>query len=171
MNPVDTAQAPFPVDSKRLTFDLAQTFNPLAAGFGLDFRVTPARDGYVLLTLAMPEDMPRAFVALLQSLHGLMRAVDGKVRVAHAQARALDVDQIAADQQHREAFSQLCCSLFDQYRKQGVSVAEAVKAVNRALKEQRHPWATYDVVKAELRRNGRLSSKAKSGGSVRSGRT
>ncbi|RME33532.1 MAG: hypothetical protein D6794_11490 [Deltaproteobacteria bacterium] len=154
-------QAPFQVNARSLAFDLGQTFNPLATGFGLDFKVTPAPNGYVCLSLALPEGMTRSFVALLQSLYGLMQVVDAKTRAAHAQARALDVHQIAADQQHQRTFSELCCALFDQQRDHGATINEAIRAVNRALKDQRHPWATYDTVKEELRRNGRLSSKPK----------
>ena len=156
-------QAPFPVDSQRLVFDLSQTFNPLADGFGLDLQVSPARDGYVCVSVALPEGMTRAFVALLDSLHGLVRIVDGKSRAAFAGSRALDLSLIEERRQQRDSYTSRVCSLFDQLREQGQSMNEAVKAVNRQMKSERHPWATFDLVKEELRRNGRLRSTTKSG--------
>jgi hypothetical protein len=154
--------APFPVDVRRLVFDVAQTFNPLASGFSLDMRVSPARDGHVLLTVALPEGMTRVFMALLDSMHGLVQVIDSKSRASFAEARAVDLDELDKARRYSDAFRAEVCRLFDELVNRGESVKDAVKQVNRALKDAQHPWASVDLVARELRAAGRLKRAARS---------
>ena len=154
--------APFSVDVRRLVGDISQTFNPLAGGFALDLRVSPARDGYVCVSVALPEGMTRAFVALLDSLHGLVRVVDNKSRASFAQARAVDLGEIEKTRQFSDSYKAEVCRVFDALTARGVDRREAVKLTNRAMKDAGHPWATFDLVQDTLRAAGRFRS-ARSG--------
>lgn len=53
-------------------------------------------------------------------------------------------------------FRDRCCALFDGFRAQGLDARESAKRTNFALKEKRHPWATYEVVADVLRKEGRF---------------
>ena len=53
-------------------------------------------------------------------------------------------------------FNKLVCSLFDDFRGNGLDVKEAAKRTNFAMKEKKHPWATYEVIASVLRKSGRF---------------
>lgn len=154
--------APFSVSVRHLVYDVAQTFNPLASEFALDLRVSPARDGHVLVTVALPEGMTRAFVALLDSLHGLVQVVDNKSRASFAEARAVDPVEIEQARQRGADYRAEVCRIFDRLVNQGATVPDAIRQVNRTLKDAQHPWATVDLVTQELRAAGRLKRAARS---------
>lgn len=46
--------------------------------------------------------------------------------------------------------------LFDGFRDQGLDMKEAVKRSNFALKAEKHPWATYEVIADIIRKTGRF---------------
>ncbi|AJE04862.1 hypothetical protein [Geobacter pickeringii] len=148
--------APFPLDIDRLLGDVNRTFNPLHNDRLVDFHVSGAQDGYVFLSVALPEGMTRGFVTLLESLCGFMRAVDVKSRSASAQARAMDPAKIKERDQRQADFREEVCTLFDSFTAQGMERKEAVKRTNSALKASGSPWASYDVVLSVLRSCGRL---------------
>ena len=56
----------------------------------------------------------------------------------------------------QEDFRNEVCALFDGFRKQGYDQKESTKRANFALKDKRHPWATYEVIASVLRKTGRL---------------
>ena len=71
-----------PVHSRPLPERLQALYGPMT-GFDpfhrdafLDLKVTAAKDGYVLLSVALPEGMSRSFVAFLDAMHGLMRCAN-----------------------------------------------------------------------------------------------
>ena len=93
---------PFSVDVDRLLFDLNSAFNPLHPGCQVDFHVSAVKDGYVFLSVALPEGMTRAYVTLLESLNGLFRCMDVKSRSVSAQAKTIDpVQREAVEQRAR----------------------------------------------------------------------
>ncbi len=69
-------------DAERVLAEMNSSFNPLHQDFPLDFQMAGARNGYVYLSIALPEGMIRVFVSMLESLHGFFRFVDLKARVA-----------------------------------------------------------------------------------------
>ena len=150
------APVPFPVDMDRMLGSLNSTFNPLHPGCQLDFYVSGAKDGYVCVSVALPEGMTRAFVTLLESMHGFFRCVDIKARSAVAQVKAEDPSFKAEVEKLQSDYREKCCEIFDGFRKQGHDKLEALKLTNRALKEKGHPWATYEIVMTALRSAGRL---------------
>lgn len=61
----------------------------------------------------------------------------------------------------QEEFREEVCTLFDSFLAQGVESKEAIKRVNLALKDKKHPWATFEVVAGVLRSQGRLRGLSK----------
>jgi hypothetical protein len=152
--------APFPsVDIERVLFDANSLFNPLHKDFMLDFHVSGVKDGYVYLSLAVPEGMTRVFVSLLESLTGLFRCINIKSRAASAVAKCVDPADALRRQDQQAEFRQLVCARFDEFISQGLSVKDAVKRTNSALKAQGNPWATYEVVQSIVRAAGRFRTK------------
>jgi hypothetical protein len=157
--PVKASPSPsasFRADVERAVFSLNSAFDPLHKECLLDFHVSGRGNGYVYLSFAMPEGMMRAFVSLLQSLHGFFRFAELKTRVAGIEAKALDPGEIEKRRLFREQFESEVCSLFDGFRSQGLDQKEAVKATNRALKAKNHPWANHETVSRVLRGAGRF---------------
>jgi hypothetical protein len=163
MGTVDMARpvtaAPFPaVDIGRIMGDLNSSFNPLHTEFLLDFHVSGARDGFVYLSIALPEGMTRVFVSMLENMAGFFRFIDIKTRSASAQAKAgnVDLDETARRDRVGEEFSVQVCAIYDELISQAVTPLEAVRRTNSALKERKHPWATYDTIQRVLRSSGRF---------------
>ena len=152
----EKAVAPFSADIDRVLCDLNSSFNPLHKDFMLDYQVSGARDGYVLLTIAMPEGMTRVFMTMLESLAGFFRFVDLKAKTASAQCKALHPFERQKAERLQSEFKDLVCSVFDEFIEQGRNRKDAVKLTNQALKTQKHPWATYEVVLGVIRATGRL---------------
>lgn len=57
MNAHDQALTPLSIDIENVICDMNRLFNPLHKDFILDYKVQAARDGYVLLTIALPDGM------------------------------------------------------------------------------------------------------------------
>lgn len=147
---------PSPVDMDRLLFDLNRTFNPLSRDFQLSFHVSGVQDGYVCLSVALPEGMTRAFVSLLESMQGLLRCVDIKSRAAAADGKIVDPAEKERRERFQADFQDEVCILFDGFISQGHETKEAVKLTNKALKVKNHPWATHETVSSVLRAAGRF---------------
>ena len=56
----------------------------------------------------------------------------------------------------RDKFTREVLSLFDGFRSQGYDPLESTKRTNFALKERKHPWATYEVIADVIRKTGRF---------------
>jgi hypothetical protein len=147
------------VDIERVLFDANSLFNPLHKDFMLDFHVSGVKDGYVYLSLAVPEGMTRVFVSLLESLTGLFRCINLKTRAASARAKCVDPADVLRREGQQETFRQEVLSVFDGLIGQGLTVKDAVKRTNSALKAQGNPWATYEVVQSIVRAAGRFRTK------------
>ena len=147
------------VDTSRLVNDAASSFNPLHPGCLVDYHVSAPRDGFVMVTVALPDGMLRAFVALLDSLTGLVRFIDHKGRAAASSARAIDLDAVAERERVESEIRATVEKVFDGHREAGASVLDALKWTNRDLKAQGHRWASYLVVQSILSPSGRLRFK------------
>ena len=147
---------PFPLDLDRVIGSLHSTFNPLHRDFLLDFHVSGARNGYVYLSIALPEGMTRAFTSLLESMAGFFRCIDVKARSAVAIEKAVSMVDHEERQRVRDEYSSKVCDLFDDFLGQGHDVKASVRLTNSALKAQGHPWATHNLVTDALRAAGRF---------------
>jgi hypothetical protein len=148
--------APFEVDLDRMLLDENQPFNPLYRNQEIDIQVVDARDGYAQLSVVLPIEMTRYFANLLDSTAGLFRASAHKAKIKQASSEPLDPLKLEQDRIYRQAFSDQVCSLFDGFIAQGLTRNEAISRTNSSLKEQKHPWASYDIVVNTLRHNRRF---------------
>jgi len=131
-------------------------FDPMHRDAFLDVKVTAARDGYVLLSVALPEGLTRGFVAFLNAMQGLMRCADQQAVRAIRDARPVDLQEVEQAQHRVESFQAVICSRFDELRQQGTSPAAAVKAINAEMKAQGHPWAAHHLVRNVLSSAGKF---------------
>ncbi|MGE4579411.1 MAG: hypothetical protein AB7F21_07715 [Desulfuromonadales bacterium] len=151
-----SAQAPFPVNVRRLVGDIAQTFNPLGRDFALDYHVSKAQNGLVVVSVALPEGMTRAYMTLLESLTGFVRVIDNKAQGSFREVRVQSPSAISEAKRLQEAFTADICHRFDVLIGAGVPRNDAIKCVNDALKAEKHPWAGYDLVRSTLSAAGKL---------------
>lgn len=151
--------SPLSVDIDRVLGDLHSSFNPLHKDFLLDFHVSGARDGFVFLTIALPEGMTRVFVSMLESMSGFFRFIDIKARAAVGQSKAHDPALKLQAEKNQVEFRNEVLSLFDGFIGQGLEPKEAVKRTNSALKARNNPWATHEVVQGVVRASGRFRTK------------
>jgi hypothetical protein len=147
---------PSPIDIDRLLFDINSTFNPLSRDCQINFHVSGVRDGYVCLSVALPEGMTRAFVSILESMQGLVRCIDIKSRAAAAQGKVIDQAEKERRERFQADFRVDVCTLFDDYISRGHDRKEAVKLTNKAMKVKFHPWANHETVSSVLRAAGRF---------------
>lgn len=155
----DAPAGEFSVDIERVIYDLNRTFNPLHRDQIFQFRVLGVRDGYAFVTFALPVGMTRAFTSLLESLYGLFRFVDFKAKCQAREDQPLSPAEVFDTLERQELFRNDVLRIFDELVSQGVEVKEAVKRTNRAMKEQKHPWATHDLVSRVLSSSGRFKKR------------
>jgi hypothetical protein len=110
----------------------------------------------VQVSVVLPQGMTRAFVGLLESLTGLVRFVDHRVKISAAEVKAVDLDELADRRQLQEDYRSEVCTLFDRFTAEGCERKEAVRLTSQALKAKNHPWATLDLVTRTLRECGRF---------------
>ena len=161
MNERLTFQAhPLPDRFQALYGQISRGFDPLHRDAFLDVKVTAAKDGYVLLTVALPEGMTRGFMTFLDAMHGLMRCADQQAIRALREAAPLDVQALQHVEQQTAVFRTSICARFDDLARQGVDASEAVKLINAELKADGHPWAGHEAVRSILSTAGRFRKKA-----------
>lgn len=148
--------SPLSVDIEQVVFDMNRIFNPLHKDFILDYKVQASRDGYVLLTIAMPDGMTRAFASMLESMSVFFKYMQNRIKVDKSVSSDIDSKELLRRQMNRDEFQDKVCQIFDSLLVQGHSTREAVRLTNVTLKEQDHPWACYDNVIQTLRSLGCL---------------
>lgn len=151
---------PLPDRLQALYGQISRGFDPLHRDAFLDVKVTAAKDGYVLLTVALPEGMTRGFMTFLDAMHGLMRCADQQAMRALREAAPLDVQAMQQAEQRATDFRTTICARYDELAGQGVAAAEAVKRINAELKAQGHPWAGHEAVRTILSAAGRFRKRA-----------
>ena len=150
-------------DIPALVYRVNSTFNPFAAGSGIDCRVNQVKDGLTFYELALPSELSRFFVAFLESMTGFFRVLN--VKEQHALAtdlarfKAIDPQAIAERDAFKADYIARVCTTFEDLRSQGQETNEAIKGTLRALKSVSHPWATYEQIKSCLRSEGLLRGK------------
>jgi len=147
--------SPLP-DIGRVLCDLNSSFNPLHRDFLLDFHVAGARDGFVCLSIVLPEGMTKVFVSMLESMTGFFRFIDIKSRAAESVARIHEPERVQSTLKAQAEFSESVCALYDTLICEGIPSTEAIKRTNLTLKAKGEVWATYATVTEVLRKAGRL---------------
>jgi hypothetical protein len=156
MSARDHALTPLSIDIDNVICDMNRMFNPLHKDFMLDYQVQAYRDGYVLLTIALPEGMTKVFSSMLESMSGFFHFMNIKSKTVKASTLASDPAEIARREKVQAEFKEDTCKLFDGFISQGMSVKQAISLTNLALKDQKHPWASYDAIVRTLRSTGRF---------------
>lgn len=156
MSPQNQALTPLSIDIDNVICDMNRLFNPLHKDFMLDYQVQAYRDGYVLLTIALPEGMTKVFSSMLESMSGFFHFMHIKTKSAKASALVNDPAEIVRREKLQGEFKHDTCKLFDGFIGQGLSVKEAISLTNLALKGQSHPWANHDAITRTIRATGRL---------------
>lgn len=151
------------VDISRLLYDVNSTFNPLHPECSLNYHVEGLSSDKVVLSVSLQQDELHTFVQLLDTLHGLFRLFDNKAKARIAEKKLQDVDLLQVRQREivQEQFNREVLGLFDQYTADGMTPQDAVKAVNRTMKEQGHPWAIHSLILGVVRSAGRLRKRRK----------
>lgn len=150
------AIAPFSTDIEQVILDMNRTFNPLHKDFMLEYQVQAASNGYVILSIALPEGMIRVFTSMLESMSGFFRYMHIKAKSAKASVNACQPSELQRREKLKAEYREQVFSLFDDFRMKGHTITESIKLTNSALKRVSHPWATYDIVSSTLRSSGRL---------------
>jgi len=156
MNARNQALTPLSIDIENVICDMNRLFNPLHKDFMLDYKVQASRDGYVLLTIALPDGMTKVFASMLESMSGFFHFMHIKTKSAKASAAAFEPSEILRREQFRKDFLEKVCGLFDGFIQEGHSDKEAIRLTNSAMKEQNHPWACYDTIMRFIRSTGRF---------------
>lgn len=151
-------------DINRLLFDLNSAFNPLHPGCQLAFQVSEVKDGYVHLSMALPEGMTRAYITLLESLNGLFRCMDIKSRSVAAQTKVHDLTVHEQNLKRVADFEAKVLDRYDRFITAGYDSADAIKRTNTALKNEGENMAYYEWVKSVIRKAGRLRKQRKKQG-------
>jgi predicted transcriptional regulator len=86
----------------------------------------------------------------------------GRFPLETAEARRIALSDKA--ERENRVFREKCLTLFDGFQSQGLDAKEAAKRTNFALKEKKHPWATYEIVADVLRKEGRFRKVRRQGG-------
>ncbi|GFO60022.1 hypothetical protein GMST_23470 [Geomonas silvestris] len=143
-------------DVNRLLYDLNSVFNPLHPGCEVSFQVSAVREGYVFLSVALPEGLTRAYIALLESMTLMLRSVDVKARSAAAQSKVCDLSVQERNIQRVADFEAKAVAHYDRFIAKGCDSAEAVRLTNAALKSEGESLAYYQWVKDAIRKAGRF---------------
>jgi len=152
----DRSLTPLAIDIEHVICDMNRLFNPLHKDFMLDYKVQATRDGYVLLTIALPEGMTKVFASMLESMSGFFHFMHIKSKSVKASTAVLDPAELASRENRIAAFTDKVCTLYDGFIQQGHTVKESVSLTNSALKQLEHPWACYDSIMRVLRSSGRF---------------
>lgn len=156
MNAQNNAITPLSIDIDNVICDMNRLFNPLHKDFILDYKVQSYRDGYVLLSLALPEGMTKVFSSMLESMSGFFHYMHIKSKTAKATAQAFDIQEIEKRELSQSEFIDQAGKLFDGFILRGNSTWDSVTLTNNALKALNHPWASYDTIVRVLRPTGRF---------------
>ena len=98
----------------------------------------------------------RFFASPLPDLRGTALGTSHKGRFASEEAAQRRSAAAARAERETAEFEKRVCALFDDFRGQGLDMKEAAKRTNFAMKEKKHPWATYEVIASVLRKAGRF---------------
>jgi hypothetical protein len=132
--------------------------------FGQGKKISLRLDGELVERLqdyASRERVPVSYVLR----HLVLRFLSDPAKETHRTPPPRVVGRDASLVEKRQLeFSAQVCALFDGFRSQGLDAREAVKRSNFALKEKKHPWATYEVVADVLRKAGRFRKDRRKGG-------
>lgn len=128
----------------------------------LDVSNAVFKDGMVEVSITIPHGLLKSFVQLMGSLEGFFKHVSYKTRLAKEKADAKSPEEIERRATFRKDFYADVVRVYDEFLAQGLESKEAVKATNKALKAQEHPWANDYLVRKVLSESGKFKDLARS---------
>lgn len=149
--------------------DMNQVFNSTGSESMMDVSSAVFKDDMVEVSIVIPHGLLKSFVQLMGSLEGFFKHVSYKTRLAKEKAGAESPKEIERRSNFRKDFDAEVLRLYDEFLADGLESKEAVKATNKALKSQEHPWANDYLIRKVLSKAGRFKgagrySKAGKGG-------
>lgn len=110
----------------------------------------------VEVSFVIPHGLLKSFVQLMSSLEGFFKHVSFKTQLAKQLADAESPAEIERRANFRKDFDAEVLRVYDEFVAQGLESKEAVKATNKALKAQEHPWANHFLVHKVLSKAGKF---------------
>jgi hypothetical protein len=98
----------------------------------------------------------RFFASPLPEFRGSALGTTPKGRFSSEEAALRRSAALARTERDNAEFETRVFTLFDNFTGQGFDMKEAAKRTNFAMKEKKHPWATYEVIASVLRKSGRF---------------
>lgn len=155
------------VDMSRLIYDTSSAFNPLNTKSLIGFHVERIEGDLAVLNVAIPYELVRFYVSLLESMTGCFQVMRHRVKssVAEEKVKKRTHDPVAIDlaRQSREKFQKTVCALYEKNLNDGLSQNESISRTNKTLKLKEHPWATYEIIKGVLSSQGYFRAKKSKG--------
>lgn len=122
----------------------------------LDIKVVGYREGYALLTVAIPALMLNGFVGLLQGFQQSLKQSLFQLKYRKAESKALDPTDIEERRNRILEHEEKVFSIFDDLLGKNISAKEAVKMTGKKLRDKKYPWSQQDQILDILRTSGRL---------------
>ncbi len=117
-----------------------------------DLKVTPLDNNQVKVTLTLPAHLVFLFLRFLDSMTGIVQAVDSKARLHHCQS--ID-NSISEGIRTRDLYYQRIVTAYDHYQSQGMKRTAAINQISADLRKEDHKWNSVDLVRAALVAAGR----------------
>jgi len=115
-------------------------------------KITPSDDGQVKVTVTLPQDLVFFYLRLLDSLTGMVKGVESKVRLSRCQTVA---DQCHEGINQRDLYYKRIVRAYDLYQSQGLKRTAAIKQISADLRKENHPWREPDIIRSALVAAGR----------------
>ena len=142
-------------------------FHPSLPDDLLRFESAKCSNGFVALTITLPEGLLKSYLNILTSLTDFVRFLSLKAKIAQDIKTSVSPHEVAKRQEFKSSYIKQVCFVFDDFIKKGVPARKAISETNKALKNQGHVWADYYLTEHTLRQEGKLkgfSQELKGGG-------
>lgn len=128
----------------------------------IKYQVISRSDGNVQFAMSLPESALKSFIDTLVALGELTSNMNRQAIFHAAQNRPVDLNQELERESYLEKFGKEACEIYDGHISRGMEVNEAISRTRTELKNREFAFATYDIVKAALRKAGRFRHLRKS---------
>lgn len=132
------------------------SLDPYRGNSLLKLEITEYRDGWIFLSLALPEGLLKPFKRLLESLLGFFVFAAAKSGIAKSEKWEPTSEEIQQQKVNQESFIKAILSHYDNLIKRKIPYRKAVSGTNRAMKELGHVHANYDFIFETLQKAGRF---------------
>ncbi|TYP00322.1 hypothetical protein EDC39_101488 [Geothermobacter ehrlichii] len=108
-------------------------------------------DGFVSVTVRLPESLLNAYAHFLEALSDFFFAADRQAHIDWLKSRReKDARYQLEAKQAREQFARLVLESFDRHNAPGLSRFELLKRIAADLRVIKHPWRKYEIIRKTL---------------------